>query len=359
MFARVRFGWLAAGEKEDVPAVREGKDDDTELCVADAAARRGELLGRGSHGAVHRYSTDQHSVAVKEVADESAHVEVDGFSVYQMMPADARNMFLPAQLVPSSTGRCRVAMPVAEWVLYPKAAHSTSNCVFVTVVMAVGLALDLLRSCGYAYCDLKPENIVARRVGDVFHLAFCDLGGLVPLGGTSFSTYPPPKFPRGKRVPATEGTMLWGLGAFAVSLLYGHDKGLYHKNGSSAAISEAMTRHIKEAGAASQLGRFLSYVARRHSHGGTILDALTILGGGVRPAWPSPSPAGECAPPTPAGETSPTSSTATLVEAEDESACGEAPAPPKRARRHPMACAISRALEPQYTPRWTRSQRSA
>lgn len=142
-----------------------------------------------------------------------------------------------------------------------------------------------MADCGFAYCDLKPENVVVRMTASgEYHLALCDLGGLARLGAYTISTFPPPASPSGVNVPATEGTMLWSLAAFTVALLRGLDRGLFfddekHPNDSEG-IERTMWKRVREVSTPdAPFGRFLTYAAREHARGGTLVDALLLISG--------------------------------------------------------------------------------
>jgi hypothetical protein len=93
---------------------------------------------------------------------------------------------------------------------------------------------------GYAYSDVKAENVLCFWHGGRRSLAFGDVGALVRLGDpgarrnacsqavylieqrlsphTGTATYPPPDHATGLDVPVTERVMLWGLAALMLAV---------------------------------------------------------------------------------------------------------------------------------------------
>ena len=86
------------------------------------------------------------------------------------------------------------------------------------IVLQVCHHLRELLAHNLVYTDLKPSNILITEEGKA---VLCDYGGLAVLGTTSgTATYPPSGAPRGLDVPASEATMLYGLGILMVCLSF-------------------------------------------------------------------------------------------------------------------------------------------
>jgi hypothetical protein len=90
----------------------------------------------------------------------------------------------------------------------------------VHVAYLATLACLRLFRLGWAYLDLKPANVLylGRSFNDM-QLSLCDYGGLALLGAADgVATYPPPEFPYGTDVRATERAVVYGLGVLLVCL---------------------------------------------------------------------------------------------------------------------------------------------
>jgi serine/threonine protein kinase len=85
----------------------------------------------------------------------------------------------------------------------------------------------LLTNGNVVYADLKPANVLVDPSGSG-GLCLCDYGALARVGSSEAAcTYPPPDYPRGTAIPATERTLLHGLGAMLVCFIAGtHERKL-------------------------------------------------------------------------------------------------------------------------------------
>lgn len=221
-------------------------------------------------------------VAIKFVrTPNSCRGDALGYATYLGMPSSLRRLFVPTECSSVDGADCYI-MPVADSTMCPGTADSVTLEALTLSIQVVCAALFALASSGFAYADIKPENIVVVRNRGGFNLAFCDLGSLAHLGSPSFATYPPPTHPSGLDVPATEAAMLWGLAALVAVLVGGHDSALmFSKDGKGGErMMAAMWRVIRHLGAESRIGRFLVFAARAQDGGiseGGLVDAFSIL----------------------------------------------------------------------------------
>jgi len=85
-------------------------------------------------------------------------------------------------------------------------------------------ALYVCRICrrlferGFAYTDLKPDNVLCS--DETKRLLLCDYGSVSLVGqSNAVCTYPPPEWPAGQGVEASERTVIYGVGVLLASLL--------------------------------------------------------------------------------------------------------------------------------------------
>lgn len=202
-------------------------------------------LGSGSAGHVFLMGDGEQSFAVKVVCTDEGDEDRVGFELWsEMREAGMRcaRLFVPARMERFEEMLC-FGMPVGDCTL-AEAVHA-GEVRPVAAAEAVTRGLHLLQLSGYAYCDLKSSNVLVLRRGDTAHLVFCDLGSVVRGGGTGLATYPPPDFPSGVNVPATDRCAAWGASMLLLTLLLGHVPRLaYHKSGDR--FTEAAARRWRE-----------------------------------------------------------------------------------------------------------------
>lgn len=189
-------------------------------------------LGSGSAGHVYLVGKEGASFAVKVVLSDESDEDRAGFRLWcEMRDAGMRcaGLFVPASLEEFDDMAC-FGMPLGDTTLSSAVNDGTLRP--AAAAEAVGRALHLLQISGYAYCDLKPSNVLVLRRGQTAHLVFCDLGSLVRGGGRGLATYPPPGFPSGVNVPATDRAAAWSASVLLVTLVLGHlPKLAYEKDG--------------------------------------------------------------------------------------------------------------------------------
>jgi hypothetical protein len=86
-----------------------------------------------------------------------------------------------------------------------------------------GMCNELLGH-GLCYVDLKKSNVL---VDPKNHnqLFFCDYGAISPLSdGDACATYPPPDYPNGLKIEATQSVIVYGLGALLFCMLFPKDE---------------------------------------------------------------------------------------------------------------------------------------
>ena len=89
--------------------------------------------------------------------------------------------------------------------------HTMSRAEVCATVVRVGELCQRLLYHGLAYTDLKPSNVCIDAAGNV---RLVDFGALAEVGTCdACATYPPPEYPYGTEVPATDETVAYGIGA--------------------------------------------------------------------------------------------------------------------------------------------------
>lgn len=229
-------------------------------------------LGKGACGEVSLYQTDGDGyveAAVKVMSLDDDGEDAHGIEV-AAAAAEAGAM-TTRLLVPASLHR----LPGCTCVVMPRADGCLPSRGQLTVTEAAALGAIVARALGtmfregYAYCDLKPENLLVVARKGVPHLVFGDLGGLVHTRELGVCTYPPPAWPTGVNVPASEATLVWGLGVLVTTLMWGHDtdiacvKGKFTPAEVAVRVTEVTLRVAKKIEAAggphTPMGEFLAY----------------------------------------------------------------------------------------------------
>lgn len=231
-------------------------------------------LGSGSAGYVFAFAgkgaAECEAVAVKTVRLDDEDQDYAGYELYREMAGkECARLFVPTRMVVHGEYAC-FGMPCADGTLMAAVENGQADAAQATAVVA--RALQQLHRDGFSYCDLKPNNVLVLRRGEALHIAFCDLGSLARAGEAGSATYPPPDSPTGLNVPATEASAAWGLGAFLLTLLRGHDAPLkYDRDGGDfteqqaeawrRSAVEALRRGALNVGAATPAGRAIALAA--------------------------------------------------------------------------------------------------
>lgn len=254
----------------------DAKSVSSKMPVLEAATSTGAslmadgYLGHGANGHVVGYQTKDGavSVAIKTVDVENEEDEVTGWLLLTEMRQ--RGLTSTRMLVPTSMARVdRITcffMPMADGSLQDF-ADEVDPC---AAALAVTKVLRVLYTEGFMYCDIKPANVLVKKAGAVFHIVLGDLGSLVKLRRCGVSTYPPPEYPNGVNVPATERVAVWGVCMLLLMLLNGHERAFAYNQAAALFTPDEEEAHkrkvmsvvaskIDELGRSSSIGEVLEY----------------------------------------------------------------------------------------------------
>jgi len=196
------------------------------------------IIDSGSFGTVYKYSThfryegqtDYATIAVKKFTDQTDPEINILLSIEEVAPDQGINIcdIVVARILLVGTRPLRKYVCIMEYMDGTlENLHNLTVDNFKGIIRWIAIAFKCISDAGYCYTDLKPSNILIKRINfDRVKYRLGDIGSIIRNNtlGNSITSYPPPEYMILSRNDYNnDQLMIWTIGVL-IALLYGYGK---------------------------------------------------------------------------------------------------------------------------------------